>query len=444
MSTGKKLTHLLTVVIVLGLTACGRESINSSYILQDENNILPGFNSFAAESDEISNFIKANTMATDDWGIKVKQLPVQKQAKKATLLSYLAFDNNKEVDRHELKPVINMHEMAGSSKILNQVLLADGDQNAPTKRYYIINDNNQDIISSPYIQYPNDKDTGDYRTLAAYLKWGFSSYPAKTRIVDINNHGGAYMGIAADNRSGNHITTPDLAKAIGMGAGKLDIINFDACLMSTIEVDYEIRNLVDIIVSSEDKTYRTGMNYVSNLPEILSKSQNNDQFAQNILAYSDRTGQNPNVLTISAVKGGDIDRLVYHLNQLSRMLLNHLSFYKEAIKSGLDATHQLPVDLSEQDGDIGQRDLYEVIARIEIALKEVPQIKNDQEILNAIQNVREDANRAIIRSRNNKTETWAEGMAINISPDSVKTDEYQKTSFAKNTLWDELILAVNE
>ncbi|MFN8579268.1 MAG: hypothetical protein U0354_20770, partial [Candidatus Sericytochromatia bacterium] len=91
--------------------------------------------------------------------------------------------------------------------------------------------------------------------------------------------------------------------------------------------------------------------------------------------------------------------------------------------------------------DGGQRDFHEVLARIEIELDKEKSFKTkDSDIKNMIQNVREDANRAIIRARNSKEEKWAEGISINISPDSIKTERFKELKFAKDTLWDELII----
>ena len=423
----------LPIISSLILNGCGNENTNPNQL------------SLYSESSSNSD--------SSEWGKKVKELPsFRLKQKGTTLLSYLAFDNNKESERHELKPLINQHELAGSNENFNQVIFTDGDQQADTRRYFIVKDKNKDKIVSSYVQSKRDYDTGDYKSLAAFLKWGFSNYPAKRKIVDINDHGVAYHGIAVDDTSNSLISLPNLAKAIKMGAGKIDILNMDACLMSTIEVSYELRNLVDVIVSSEDNTLRTGMGYVQHLPEIIAKSHTNEEIAQNIVDMSDRLGKDlshyfdpdskvPNVFTISAVKESDMERLTFHLNRLSRMLLNKIQDYRRPLKTAFEKTHVLVVNKLDTF-DMGQRDLYEVLARIEIEINGNKNLK-DQEILNTIKNTREAANRAIFRARIHQSEKFAEGMGINISSDAVQSEEYKNTAFAKDTLWDELVEAIN-
>lgn len=431
----------LSVVSLMSISSC-----QSPDILPIE--IQPVF------QEEVNVFKTPSNIPTglNEWGEAVKNLPKSKKTKKYTYLSYVAFDNNKESStRRELKPVINIHEMAGSNDDINQVILTDGDKEGDIKRYYIVNEKT-DKIKSPYISTVREKDTASYSTLSSFIKWGFNNYPGQTKILDINSHGVGFSGIVFDNTSDTRLSIPDFAKAIKTGVGKVDILNLDACLMSSVEVVYELKDLCEIIVSSEDNTLRTGMKYVRYLPEILKNSKNNTQIAEAILEKSDRIGaiendgkkgvKNADVPTISAIRASDVDRLVYHLNTLSRMLLNRLDIYKDGIKAGIANTHPLEAN-STNFFDGGQRDLYEVIARIEIELNKQKSFStSDIEIKQAIQTVREDANRAIIRARNHKDEKWAEGIAINISPDSIKTERYKSNKFAKDNLWDDLILQV--
>lgn len=421
------------------------------FLLSCQNpDTIQDINTINTSNDEINVFSKPANIPTGltEWGDSVKSLPITKKMKQVTFLSYLAFDNSKEKDRQELKPVINNHELGGSNDLFNQVILTDGDKEGDLKRYYIINDKTNKI-KSPYVQYVREKNTASYSVLSAFLKWGFNNYPSKTKIFDINSHGVGFAGIALDSTSDSYLPIPDLAKSIKNSIGKLDIFVMDACLMSSIEVVYELKDVSEIIVSSQDNTLRTGMKYAQYLPDILKNSKNNTQIAEAIMERSDRLGvienngnkkiKTSDVPTISAVRNSDIDRMVYHINSLSRMLLNRMDIYRQNIKDGLEKTHPLEVNKTNIfDG--GQRDFHEVLARIEIELDKEKSFKTkDSDIKDMIQNVREDANRVIIRSRNSKEEKWAEGISINISPDSIKTERFKQLKFAKDTLWDELI-----
>jgi hypothetical protein len=435
----KKLKYSLLLLFINIISCSIDNTANIIPINFDENSIVL----------ETSSFIpKSNIIEETLWGKRVRNLPKPSNIKKVTLLSYLAFDNDKSSFRDELFPMINLHEKAGSSKDINQIVFADGSEEKDTKRYYIINDNDENNISSPYIQYKTEKNSGDYITLSSFIKWGYSNYPSKIKILDINNHGLAYKGIATDDASGKLIPIPDLAKAIKRGANFVDIINFDACLMSTIEVIYELKGICNIVVSSQDLTIGVGMSYIKELHKVVSSSNTVEQLAQNIMNYSDRVGEDidrysegvkiPNVFTISAIKVDDTDRLSYYINKMSRYFLNKMNDYRPLLKRAFAKTNVLRVN--KTDIDFGQRDLHEVIARIEIELRE-SKVK-DSEIFNIIQYTRESANRSIIRAMNHKKERFAEGLCINIFPQEVSSNAYQQTKFAKDTLWDEMIISI--
>lgn len=391
-----------------------------------------------------------------EWGNSVKELQKSTKTKKVTLLSYLAFDNDKQESRNELKPVINNHETGGSSDLFNQILLTDGDENGDIKKYYIISDKNENEISSPYIQLKNEKNTSNSKTLSAFIKWGFSSYPSKIKVLDINSHGMAYSGITIDESSGTSILIPDFANAIKSGVKKVDIVSFNACLMSTIEVNYELRGLSDYVVASQDSTLSTGLLYAKSLPEIISKSSTSSDIAKGILDKSDRFGRTlgefgddgkkiPNVFTLSVIKVSETDRLAFFLNKLSKMILNKPDSYASYLKIALDKTNEAAVDKLDIS-DSGQRDLHEVIGRFENEVNNSSNksIKNDIELKDTIKNIQEAIERSILaRSIQRQTNKWSEGLAININPDHVKSSKYQATMFAKNTLWDEMIIKIN-
>ncbi|GIW22263.1 MAG: hypothetical protein KatS3mg068_1270 [Candidatus Sericytochromatia bacterium] len=386
--------------------------------------------------------INQNKIEETEWGIKVSKLPVSKNNKKVTFLSYLAFDNDKGSYRDELKPVINFHEISGSNSNLNIVLQTDSAENRDMKRYYIVKDNDQNLINSAYTQFKNERNSANYRVLQAFINWGFSTYPSNIKILDINTHGGAYLGIATDDGAGKIISLPNFGKAIRESVGKVDLLNLDACLMATTEAAFELKDVADVIIGSEDSTLSTGMLYNKELANIINRNNDVDDIARDILLSSDRKGVDfrarlnrkgkyPNVFTISAFRTSKISDYVKELDKLSIMLMNYPN--KKAIKVALNGTHPLHVD---SDSLGGQRDVYEILSRLNTII-------DDKNIKEQIIKTRNALNKVIILSRNHNTEKHAQGMAINISPISVGSNEYKNTLFAKNTKWDEFILSLN-
>jgi hypothetical protein len=409
--------------------------------------------------------INSNTANLPGWGKEVDKLPKLSGKQNVTLLSYLGFDNNKgafdpdkgpfvpdENYRNELPKLLNFQELSGSDNKFNFLVQTDGAEDNDLKRYYIVNDKDSSKIVSPYIQLAEEKDSADSNVLQDFIKWGYSNYDAPVKILDIDSHGGSYKGIVFDQPTRNIMSISEVARAIKSSVGKVDILTFDACLMSSIEVGYELKDQADVMIGSEDSTLRTGMLYAGSLSKIIDNSKNPEDIARGILLASDRSGvkdyegllnpnrpnrqgKTPNVFTISAFRGKEMKNLVAEINNLSRRIMSKISTDKTAVSSAINGTKALRID---NDEDVaGQRDLYEILSRMTT-------IFTDPELKNAVVKTRNALNKAIVIARTNNLEKYARGIGINISPDSVQTEMYQATSFAKNSQWDEMIIAINK
>lgn len=430
--------NILIALSLLFAVSCSNE-IPSLENIDDSLSVQS--TSLTTESSVLDQILQNKTEETE-WGVKSSKLPLVKNKKKATFLSFLAFDNDKGSYRDELKPVLNFHELSGSNPELNLVLQTDSAEERDMKRYYIVKDNDQNLINSAYTQFKNERSSADPKVLQAFINWGFATYPSNIKILDINTHGGAYLGIATDDGAGKIMSLPSFGNAIRNSVKKVDLLNLDACLMATTEAAFELKDVADVIIGSEDSTLSTGMLYNKELSNIINRNSTVDNIAKDILLSSDRKGidfrsrlnrkgKYPNVFTISAFRTSKVTEYVRELDKLSIMLMNFQN--KKAIKVALDGTHPLHVDA---DGLGGQRDIYEVLSRLNTVI-------NDSTIKNQISKTRDSLNKVIILSRNHNSQKYAQGMAINISPIAIKTNDYKNTLFAKNTKWDEFILSLN-
>lgn len=448
MSNKKLFSALLLATSVIFAISCNNSNVK---IVPNTVATLSSYSANVAkikgvESPIVQNQIKSNTLSQNEWGVEVKELPNANSSKKVTLLSYLAFDNDKGGWRKELKPVINAHEYAGSASNINLVLQTDGLERQDMKRYYIVNDDNDTLISSPYTKFKYERNSSDYRVLQAFIRWGFSTYKSEIKILDINSHGASFYGVAMDETSRGSISLPNLSTAIKSAAGTLDILTFDACLMATVETAYELKDNANVMIGSEDATLETSMMYVKNIDEIIGKSKNPEEIARNIALSSDRKGtltlessenkkgKLPNIFTVSVFRGGQyIGNSVSELNNLSNLLLKKMPQYKTQIKTILDGTHSFYLD----NGSSGNRDIYEILERMATIIQ-------DKEIQDSIVKVRTALNKTILISRAHNIEKYAKGLAININPQMLKSPKYQETKFAKETLWDEFIIEANK
>lgn len=177
--------------------------------------------------------------------------------------------------KNNLEPIqlkaMNALEFLGSAKDVNIVLelgrlghvSGDGGWKG-IRRYYITKDNDSAKINSPVLWQTPGEDMGDYRKVVDFAGWAAYNFPAKRYVLIIANHGYGWLdqkssgsrGISYDEESGKFIRTTEMAAmldGVNRAIGKrLDIYYSAACLMSSVEVAYEIRNQADVIIGSEE------------------------------------------------------------------------------------------------------------------------------------------------------------------------------------------------
>lgn len=116
---------------------------------------------------------------------------------------------------------------------------------------------------------------GSAEALGDFLSWGMKSYPAEHYIAVIWDHGAGPLGGAAfDSLHDYDSLSLDELKTVLSGLGrKLDMIGFDASLMSNIETASALSLYADYMVASEDVMPSCGwdynglFDYLSNFPE---------------------------------------------------------------------------------------------------------------------------------------------------------------------------------
>lgn len=127
-------------------------------------------------------------------------------------------------------------------------------------------------------------DMGDYNTLAEFVKFGATNYPADHLAVVVWDHGSGALnvlnrsakrhesrgvrpashvsrGVSQDANTGSEISTQQLALALSTSPQKVDDLFIDCSLQCTTEVAYEVRNSARLMVGSEESPPGTGYPY---------------------------------------------------------------------------------------------------------------------------------------------------------------------------------------
>lgn len=389
---------------------------------------------------EIEAQISKDTVLVDENGTRVRQLPLSPQSKRVTFLTYKALDNNLGLT---LPMHLNILEQVGSTRAVNVLAFTDDIGPSNTRRYYMRRDTTDERVSSPYAPAASQElDTSRPKTLSQSMKWAFGKYPSAFRWLDINNHGGGYYGIAQDDRGGGIMRLPQLRSALldGSGGRKLDLLTFDACLMSSLEVAHELRDTAAVMVGSEDSSYALGMNYPASLATMTrERTPEALELSRGLVLRALRLGSQKALFTVSAIDMTRVATLSQAVNELADSLLGIMPEQRSVILRSLEAVRAFYVSGPDKS-DFDHRDLNEVIRQLQLRV-------NDARVRAACQRVNQalfNKGGAIILSRSaNEQGGVTRGLSIYL-PLSAKMDPiYRDTAFAKETRWDELLTALN-
>src|SRR5690606_1160790 len=111
-----------------------------------------------------------------------------------------------------------------------------------TRRFLVQRDADRGRIGSTELADLGELNMGDPQTLADFIVWGVQEFPAQRYALVIWDHGSAWAGVAFDETNGGDgLNMLELSAAlrtaqVQTGVDRLDLIGFDACLMSQLDV----------------------------------------------------------------------------------------------------------------------------------------------------------------------------------------------------------------
>jgi len=214
---------------------------------------------------------------------------------KWTFMVYMAGDNN--LDGAALRDIAEMAK-AGSTKDVNILVQLDRIEDQKTRRFRITPGGG---FKKDCIETFSETNTGDPQILYSFCKWAVDNYPADRYALILWNHGSgwwedaksraavapvrrphrplfrhafpqAHRSICYDDTSGgdaldNRELRVVLAGICALLGRKIDLLGMDACLMNMVEVAWQLRDSVQVIVGSEIEEPFDGWPYA----EILSR-----------------------------------------------------------------------------------------------------------------------------------------------------------------------------
>ncbi|MFA6411806.1 MAG: clostripain-related cysteine peptidase [Syntrophales bacterium] len=292
---------------------------------------------------------------------------------KWTVMVYMAGDNN--LDGAALRDIEEMAQ-AGSTTDVNVLVQLDRLEDKKTRRFRITKGGGYD---RDCLETFGETNTGDPKVLEDFLKWSVERYPAERYFLILWNHGSGWWEEARSRamdpnssdvksrRSGSRVSlfrhNPDapgysthrsicyddtsggdaldnrelkdvLARACTAIGKKIDILGMDACLMTMVEIAWQLRDSVEILVGSEIEEPNDGWPYAEILKFLTEKPKSKTHIVakevvkQYIASYRDQ-GE---TVTQSAINTAATVEIIQTLIPLAAELLSDLPGNRKLIK----------------------------------------------------------------------------------------------------------------
>ena len=273
-----------------------------------------------------------------------------------TFMVYLDGDNN--LESNAIDDFLEMAQF-GSTTDLDIIVQFDripeydsswGDWTT-TKRFRVTR--NMTPITEDQIEDIGEANMGDPQTLIDFVTWAQQSFPSDKYALILWNHGDGWSremtrpgkeSVCTDSTDSDRLNMKELQNAFSSIGGRLDLIGFDACLMSMIEVAYEIRDYGDVMVGSEEVEPDEGWPYQI----ILEGLQANPSWSAQSLAVAiveAYYSQSVEWDVLSAIHLNAVGDLAMAVSDLAQALIDHragdysvVAAAAETVKTRIDET----------------------------------------------------------------------------------------------------------
>lgn len=388
----------------------------------------------------------ANALAQAFKPISPK-LPDAGGKRPATFFSYIAMDD-------KLTPFaiayLKALELSAGPKVHN-VAFADFQGPDSSFMFHVVPSKDTKKLDSPMsFLRPDWKEVqaNDPAVLASTTNWAFSNYEGDFKAMEIFAHGGGYLGLGTDETqpglSGQDakqiMSVKEVGDALrkGLKGRKLDFMNMLSCLMASVEYAYELKDVTEVVLASEDSIMATQDSTVEMTAllnqELAKPGVEAKALGKKMAIAADARNPNKGYLTVAAIETARLDEVRRTVNVLTKALMAELKKNPGAVAAAYDAVPKMEHD------SVGQRDLWsfcnEVIRRVPGAKEEAVAVKGALK-------------KALIHTRDRES-TAANGLAIMMPPRGnlagmLKHPLIQavaKSKFHQGTGWDEMLAVI--
>jgi len=372
--------------------------------------------------------------------------PVQAAKKPWTFMVFLNADNN--LEGAGIKD-FNEMEKTGSNSAVNVIVQIDRRSGydssngnwADTRRYYVTKDNDMSTINSKLLKDIGEVNMGDPNQLVDFVKFCAQNYPADHYALVVWNHGGGwkkrdksitkiFKGVSYDDTNNDHITMPEMKSAMNsvynILGQKLDVLDYDACLMGMVEIAYQIKDTVRYLSASEETEPGDGNPYDTILPAISSSTTAGELAKTIAYSYTKSYQSGYSSTTKAATDLSKIGTVAEAVDAAATLMKDNMSTLKSSISSALSNAQKF------YDKDFV--DLSDLLGRISVSDSTL------QSKINAVKSAIDDA--VIYNGHTGSSMSDATGLSIYFpSSSSSYLSRYDDLTFSRDTAWNEFLSA---
>lgn len=254
-----------------------------------------------------------------------EETPPDPKAKADTTLLVYIVGSDLESDGNEGTNNINEMLAAASSDKVNVVLQTggarkDGWRTGMRKQVY-----NGEIIHLADIGSPN---MGDPDTLADFITWAQSAFPAEQYMLAFWNHGGGPLGgFGVDEITGDGLSIPEIQTALSKAGQKFEFIGFDACLMASVEIAQALAPHGNYLGASQDLEPGPGWDWTAIVDYLVAHpTASGAEFGRALAdAYAAKAGSETDYFTFSITDLRAVPALVQTMERIAHIQLARLT-----------------------------------------------------------------------------------------------------------------------
>jgi hypothetical protein len=160
--------------------------------------------------------------------------------------------------------------------------------------------------------------SADPTVLKQIIQEVIEMYPAPEYGLILWSHGTSWLpagiGLRSFGKDGSReMDISELAEALPL---RFSFILFDACLMGSVEVAYELKDRADYIIASSTETVADGFPYDRIIPELIRQTPNLTKVATDYFDfYNEQTGVYRSA-TVSVISTQELEQLAYEMKQI--------------------------------------------------------------------------------------------------------------------------------